>query len=113
MRVIPLSLAVLISCAGTAQAAMPNVVIIFADDQGYQDLGCFGSPHIKTPNIDGLAKQGIRFTDFYSGYCVCSASRASLLTGSYQARISMPGVLGPRSKVGLHPDEITIADVLK
>ena len=52
--------------AVTAQAGMPNVVIIFADDQGYQDLGCFGSPHIKTPNIDGLAKQGIRFTDFYS-----------------------------------------------
>ena len=113
MRVIILFLAALCLFPAALQAGMPNVVIIFADDQGYQDLGCFGSPHIKTPNIDGLAKQGIRFTDFYSGYCVCSASRASLLTGSYQARISMPGVLGPRSKVGLHPDEITIADMLK
>lgn len=91
----------------------PNFVIIFTDDQGYQDLGCFGSPNIKTPNIDRMGKEGIRFTDFYSAYCVCSASRASLLTGSYQPRVSMQGVLGPRSSVGLHPDEITIADMLK
>jgi arylsulfatase A len=91
----------------------PNVIIIFADDQGYQDLGCFGSPHIKTPAIDSMATDGIRFTNFYSAYCVCSASRASLMTGCYQPRINMPGVLGPRSKVGLHPDEVTIADLLK
>ena len=93
--------------------APPNFIVIFADDQGYQDLGCFGSPNIKTPNIDQMAKEGIRFTDFYSGYCVCSASRASLLTGCYQPRISMRGVLGPHSKTGLHPDEVTIADMLK
>jgi len=93
--------------------APPNFIVIFADDQGYQDLGCFGSPNIKTPNIDQMAKDGIRFTDFYSGYCVCSASRASLLTGCYQPRISMRGVLGPHSKIGLHPDEVTIADMLK
>jgi len=96
-----------------AGAESPNVVIIFLDDQGYGDLSCYGSPTIETPHIDSLAKDGLKFTSFYSAYCVCSASRASLLTGCYQPRISMPGVLGPRSRVGLHPDEVTIADVVK
>ena len=94
-------------------ADTPNVILIFADDQGYQDLGCFGSPNIKTPNIDSLAESGMRFTSFYSAYCVCSASRAALMTGCYQPRLSMPGVLGPRGNVGLHPAEVTIADLLK
>ena len=96
-----------------AAETTPNFIVIFADDQGYQDLGCFGSPNIKTPHIDKMAAEGIRFTDFYSAYCVCSASRASLLTGCYQPRISMRGVLGPHSKIGLNPDEVTIADMLK
>jgi len=116
----PVLLAFLALCllpAATLRAApdanRPNFIIVFADDQGYQDLGCFGSPDIKTPNVDCLAAEGMRFTDFYSAYCVCSASRASLLTGCYQPRINMPGVLGPRSNVGLHPDEVTIADMLK
>jgi len=99
--------------SATADTKRPNFIVIFCDDQGYQDLGCFGSPNIKTPNIDRMAAEGMRFTDFYSGYCVCSASRASLLTGCYQPRINMPGVLGPRSNVGLHPNEVTIADLLK
>ncbi len=99
-------------CA-VADTNRPNFIIVFCDDQGYQDLGCFGSPNIRTPNVDRLAAEGMRFTDFYSAYCVCSASRASLLTGCYQPRISMPGVLGPRSGAGLHPDEVTIADLLK
>jgi arylsulfatase A-like enzyme len=94
-------------------ASRPNFVVIFCDDQGYQDLGCFGSTTIETPNVDRMAAEGARFTDFYSAYCVCSASRAALLTGCYQPRISMPGVLGPHSRVGLHPDEATIAEVLK
>jgi arylsulfatase A-like enzyme len=98
---------------GEAPCAPPNVIIVFADDQGYRDLGCFGSPDISTPNIDRLAEQGMRFTSFYSAYCVCSASRASLMTGCYQPRLNMPGVLGPRSDVGLHPDEVTIAELLK
>ncbi|QDU96193.1 sulfatase family protein [Lignipirellula cremea] len=105
-------LAVLTAAVAVA-AEKPNVVIIFADDQGYQDLGCYGSPHIKTPHIDGLAGEGMRFTSFYSAYCVCSASRASLMTGCYQPRLNMPGVLGPHSQTGLHPDEVTIADMLK
>jgi len=106
--------------AQAADATSPNFVIVYCDDQGYQDLGCFGSPNIKTPNVDRLATEGIRFTDFYSAYCVCSASRASLLTGSYQPRISMRGVLGPHSEKSvdefrgmLHPNEVTIADMLK
>ena len=94
-----------------ADAKSPNFVIVYCDDQGYQDLGCFGSPNIKTPNVDRLAAEGIRFTDFYSAYCVCSASRASLLTGCYQPRISMRGVLGPHTRTALHPDEVTIADM--
>ncbi|SVA87824.1 uncharacterized protein METZ01_LOCUS140678, partial [marine metagenome] len=97
-----------------AQAAStPNVIIIMADDQGYQDLGCFGSPKIKTPHIDRMAKEGMRFTDFYSGASVCTPSRASLLTGCYAKRVGGLGVLFPRDKRGLNPDEITIADLLK
>lgn len=99
--------------SATAETNRPNFIIVFADDQGYQDLGCFGSPDIETPNIDRMAEEGMRFTNFYSAYTVCSASRASLLTGCYQPRISMPGVLGPNSRVGLHPDEVTLADMLK
>lgn len=95
------------------KASTPNFIVIFCDDQGYQDLGCFGSPDIQTPNIDQMAAEGMRFTDFYSGYCVCSASRAALLTGCYQPRINMRGVLGPHTRTGLHPDEVTIADMLK
>jgi len=108
--------ALVLHWAGTiahAASEKPNFIVVFCDDQGYQDLGCFGSPNIKTPHIDGMAARGMRFTDFYSGYCVCSASRASLLTGCYQPRVSMPGVLGPHTRVALHPDEITIADMLK
>jgi len=63
----------------SSQAATPNVIIIMADDQGYQDLGCFGSPKIKTPHIDRMAKEGMRFTDFYSGAAVCTPSRARSL----------------------------------
>lgn len=96
----------------TAGAAPPNVVIIYCDDLGYRDIGCFGAPEIQTPNIDRIAAEGVRMTDFYSAYCVCSASRASLLTGCYQPRISMRGVLGPHANTGLHPDEVTIADLL-
>ena len=97
----------------SAQAAPPNIIIIMADDQGYQDLGCFGSPKIKTPHIDRMAKEGMRFTDFYSGAPVCTPSRAALLTGCYAKRVGGLGVLFPRDKRGLNPDEITIADLLK
>ncbi len=97
----------------TAAAEKPNIVLIFTDDQGYQDLGCYGSPKIKTPNLDRMAGEGMRFTDFYSANSVCSASRASLLTGRYPPRTTITGVLFPRNTNGLPPEEITIAEVLK
>jgi arylsulfatase A-like enzyme len=115
-RLLALSLAVFsatIFFVPAQAASTPNVIIIMADDQGYQDLGCFGSPKIKTPHIDRMAKEGMRFTDFYSGASVCTPSRAALLTGCYASRVGNLGVLFPRDKRGLNPDEITIADLLK
>ena len=91
----------------------PNFVVIFTDDQGYQDVGCFGSPKIKTPNLDCMAAEGMKLTDFYSAASVCTPSRAALLTGCYPTRVSLPSVLFPRSNIGLSPDEITIAEILK
>lgn len=91
----------------------PNFVIIFTDDQGYGDLGCYGSSTIETPNIDRMAKEGRKFSNFMVASSVCTPSRAALLTGSYPKRTGMTRVLFPGSKTGLHPDEYTIADHLK
>jgi len=99
--------------ASAAQAEKPNFIIIFMDDQGYQDLGCFGSPNIKTPNIDRMAAEGMRFTDFYAASSVCTPSRAALLTGCYPKRVGGLGVLFPRDRRGLNPQETTIAEMLK
>jgi arylsulfatase A-like enzyme len=110
MLIAPLSIAAL----GAADAP-PNIVIIFADDLGYGDLGVQGHPTIRTPHIDRLAAEGKRFTDFYAAP-VCSPSRAALLTGRYPVRSGMygrRGVLFPDSKGGLPDDEITIAEVLR
>ncbi len=98
---------------GKGAVDRPNFVIIFADDQGYQDVGCFGSPHINTLNLDRMAAEGMRFTDFYSAASVCSPSRAALLTGCYPPRVGITKVLFPRDNIGLNPKEITIADALK
>jgi arylsulfatase len=117
---ILLSVAVLSICCSCGQKSTrnesnraPNIVIIFTDDQGYQDLGCYGSPDIETPNIDKMAAEGVRFTDFYASQPVCSASRAALLTGCYSSRVSIQGALFPDSKIGLNPEEETIADMCK
>ncbi len=91
----------------------PNIVIIFTDDQGYQDLGCYGSPDIETPHIDQMAKEGLRFTNFYVSQPVCSASRASLLTGCYADRLGIHGAFMPFVGKGLNPEEETIAEILK
>ncbi|MCH2205533.1 MAG: sulfatase [Lentisphaerales bacterium] len=91
----------------------PNFILIFTDDQGYQDLGCFGSPKIKTPEIDKMAKEGARFSDFYSANAICSASRAALLTGRYPSRNGVFHVYYPGASKGLRPEEVTIAEVLK
>ena len=91
----------------------PNVIIIFTDDQGYQDVGCFGSPDIKTPNLDKMAQDGIKLTDFYAAQAVCSASRAALLTGCYPNRVGVHGAFWTNSKKGLSLSEMTIAEMLK
>ncbi|MDZ7608137.1 MAG: sulfatase [Cyclobacteriaceae bacterium] len=95
------------------EASRPNIIIIFTDDQGYQDLGCYGSPDIHTPNLDKMAAEGMRFTRFYDAQPVCSASRAGLLTGCYPNRIGIHGALGPGAKAVLSHDEITIAELVK
>ncbi|WKN29898.1 sulfatase [Porifericola rhodea] len=95
------------------EPSTPNVVIIFTDDQGYQDVGCFGSPDIQTPHLDQMAKEGIKLTDFYAAQAVCSASRAALLTGCYPNRLGIHGALMPNAKIGLNLSETTIAEMLK
>src|ERR1035437_6761578 len=97
---------------------LPNMVIILADDLGYGDLTCYGHPTIRTPNLDRMASQGMRFTDFYVAACVCTPSRAALLTGRLPIRSGMSGDLQHRvqtknSPGGLPPEEITIARALK
>ncbi|ROL23566.1 Arylsulfatase A [Anabarilius grahami] len=100
--------------AQCAPASPPNFVLLFADDLGYGDLGCFGHPSSLTPNLNRLAAQGLRFTDFYVTSPVCSPSRAALLTGRYQTRSGIyPGVFYPGSRGGLPLNETTIAEVLK
>ena len=90
----------------------PNVILFFADDLGYGDLSSYGAD-FETPNLDRLADEGIRFTDFFIPANVCTPSRASLLTGKYPMRVGLPGVLFPRSTTGLNPEETTLAEVLK
>lgn len=91
----------------------PNIILINCDDLGYGDLACYGSKVNKTPYLDKMAEEGMRFTDYHVMSPVCSASRAALMTGCYPQRVGMPGVLFPGNGMGLHPDEITVADVLK
>ncbi|MGE0608505.1 MAG: sulfatase [Pirellulales bacterium] len=105
-----------IGTAPTALADTPNIIWIFADDLGYGDLGCYGSPTIRTPQLDRMANEGLRFTDFYSAAEVCTPSRAALLTGRYPIRSGMCGqrrVLFPNSTGGLPASEVTIAELLK
>src|SRR4051794_15960939 len=103
----------LVAPARAKDARLPNVVIVYADDLGYGDLGCYGAKGWETPNLDRMAKEGVRFTDFYVAQAVCSASRAALLTGCYPNRVGILGALGPASKVGISDKEKTIADLLK
>jgi arylsulfatase A-like enzyme len=92
---------------------LPNVVIIFIDDEGYGDVGCFGATGYDTPNLDRMASQGMMFTNYYSGSAVCTASRAALMTGCYPPRIGMTGVLFPYHNRGINQEETTIAELLK
>jgi arylsulfatase A-like enzyme len=106
-----------LSAAQTPAAAQstrpPNIVIIFADDLGYGDLGVYGHPLIRTPRLDKIAAEGLKLTSFYASAPVCSASRYSLLTGRYAIRAGINGALMPESKNGLGAGETTIGDVLK
>ncbi len=104
-----------LACATATAVAQrpPNVVIIFIDDMGYGDIGPFGATGYATPNLDRMAREGNRLTNFYSAQAVCSAARAALLTGTYPNRIGIHGALGPNSLTGLHDDEQTIAELLK
>ena len=103
----------LLSCASKDQPPPPNIVLLFADDLGYGDLGTFGHPTILTPNLDGLAAKGVKFTNFYSGSPACTASRYALLTGRYPVHSGFDWVLYPYSSKGIHPHEITLAEGLK
>ena len=96
-----------------AESRPPNVIIIFVDDLGYGDLGCYGAKGYETPHLDRMAEEGIRFTDFYAASSVCSASRAALLTGRYPPRTGVTGVIGANTKRALPLSEITLAESLK
>lgn len=91
----------------------PNIVLVFADDLGYADLGCFGSTKIRTPNIDSIARDGIKLTNFHVPQAVCSASRTALLTGCYPNRVGILGALGPNSKNGIKDSENLLPEYLK
>ena len=108
---------------GTDTQTPPNVVLILTDDQGYADVGCYGAEGFSTPNLDRMAAEGIRFTDFYAPAPVCTPSRAALMTGCYPLRVGLPQVLGPKewklkgkvqhSNIGISSGEETIAELLK
>ena len=109
----------LVSCKNKSEVVAtrdmkpPNIVLIFTDDQGYQDVGVFGAEDIPTPHLDKMAAEGVKLTSFYAAQAVCSASRAGLLTGCYPNRIGIHNAFMPDSKIGLHPSETTIAEMLK
>lgn len=95
-----------------AAQCKPNVVLILIDDMGYGDIGPFGSSQNRTPNLDRMAKEGMKLTSFYAAP-VCSVSRAQVMTGCYGARVSIPGVFPPGSAHGIHQDENTVAELLQ
>ncbi len=103
----------LLNCNQPKEEHPPNIVFILTDDQGYGDLGAYGASDISTPHLDQMASEGALFTSYYATQPVCSASRASILTGCYPDRIGIHNAYSPGSKVGLNPDETTLAELLK
>ena len=98
--------------AAATDAPKPNIILILADDMGYGDLACYGSKTNRTPNLDRMAREGMRMTSFYAAP-VCTPSRAQILTGCYAKRVSLPQVIGPISPIGLNAEEHTVAELLK
>ena len=91
----------------------PNVVLILADDLGYSDVGCLGAQGFKTPNLDRMAREGVRLSSFYVAQPVCTASRAALLTGSYPNRVGLFGALNHTSTTGIHSAELLLPELCK
>lgn len=110
----PLALfgAMIISSPSLA-ADTPNIVLFYIDDMGYADIGPFGAKSYPTPNLDRMAKEGRRFTDFHVSSAVCSASRVALMTGCYHERVGISGALGPNAKIGISSEEVTLAEICK
>jgi len=116
-------LAATVNSAGAARepakhAECPNIIVIMVDDMGYAGVSCFGNPYFKTPEIDRLAAEGMRLTDFHSSGTVCSPTRAGLLTGRYQQRAGIEAVIHPRPnhpehRKGLKKSEITFAELFQ
>ncbi len=107
-------LAVLLIAKGSQpEPVKPNIIILFCDDLGYGDLGVYGHPTIRTPNLDRMASKGMKFTSFYSGSPACTASRYALLTGRYPVRSVFGWLLMPLSARGIHPKEYTLSEGLK
>ncbi len=106
-------LAVATAAVAGAAERLPNLVIIYIDDMGYADIGPFGAEGYETPHLDRMAAEGRIFTDFYVTQAVCSASRAGLMTGCYNVRVGIQGALAHRSNIGLHADEMTLAELVK
>jgi arylsulfatase A-like enzyme len=104
----------IIATTASVAVAKPNVVLILTDDIGYADFGCYGAKDIKTPNVDKLAKQGVRFTDFYSNGPVCTPTRAGLMTGRWQQRVGLEWAIFPGQRdPGLPTSEVILARMLK
>ena len=101
--------------ASISQDTRPNIVLIMADDLGYNDLSCYGNLSIKTPNLDRMAEEGIRFLDYHSNGAVCSPTRAALMSGKYQQRVGIPGVVYTylRDSLGMAPEVKTLAEVFQ
>jgi arylsulfatase A-like enzyme len=100
---------VLCTCGHAAGADKPNIIFILADDLGYGDLGCYGQAKIQTPNLDRMAREGMRFTQFYAGSTVCAPSRCVLMTGLHTGHCHIRG----NALVPLRPQDVTVAKVLK
>ena len=99
---------------GRGRRRAPNIILIVADDLGYGDLGSYGQRFIRTPNLDRMAREGVRFTQFYAASPVCAPSRASLMTGQHQGHAYIRGNTGRgNQRVPLRPEDVTVAEVLK